>query len=182
MKSRLFVPLALALGIAGAAAAQDQSHNDSTGETVQPSSAYAAETMEHLEAVAHPVPDLVTEENADTNKRLVEEQNREQYRQDMLREHNRRALMTSVHTSQQQQVKAFMAEGQQEQEQQQVVQEAAPPMSTDTLELPTKALESLENLDQPLPVSSGEEADRVLPAADVQVDEEPADKPEQEPS
>lgn len=179
MKSHLFISrelaLALALGIAGAAYGEQAEQNDQPQQT-NAGSAYAAETMEHLEAVAYPVPELITEEATATNKYLTEEQTREQFRQELLLEHNRKALLDNVRNAQLQQVKAFVREGQEEQ---QVAQESTPLVPVDAA---TPALESAVPA-----VLDVEEADRSVPAAEVELEElqtesEQAEEPEQEPS
>ena len=172
MKSHLLIPLALALGIAGTAYGEAQNQNESLSEhhDQSASSAFAAETMEHVETNTYAVPETAGEEESDANPYLVDEQNREQYRQDMLREHNRRELLRNVRSTQTRQLEALLQEPENEQ---QVAQESIPLVP---LEAPTPIL------DAAIPAIDGEEADRTAPAAEAQVDKEPEDTPAQEPS
>ncbi|WP_043319820.1 hypothetical protein [Microbulbifer sp. HZ11] len=174
MKSHLFIPLALVLGFNGTAFGEgaDQQVPRTQANT---GSAYAAETMEHVETSTYAVPEVLSEAKTVSNVYLVEEQNREQYRQEMLKEQNRRALLDNVRSVQIQQVKAFLKPAQ---ETQQVAQESAPRPSLETdVSAPASAA----------PAALDEGADRVVPTLELKLDElqvedEQQPDPEQEPS
>ncbi|MCQ3829900.1 hypothetical protein HXX02_10630 [Microbulbifer elongatus] len=171
MKSHLIIPLVLTLGFSGAALGDGADQQDLHRQKAA-GSAYAAETMEHIETNTYQVPEVARQEGSTANSYLVEEQNREQYRQEMLKQKNRRALLSNVRSAQMQQVKAFLEEAQQSE---QVAQESVP-------EAPAEA--TAQPMEQIAPALLEEEADRGAPAADVKLqteDENPAETA-QEPS
>ncbi|MBY6211374.1 hypothetical protein KUV95_07395 [Microbulbifer agarilyticus] len=196
MKSRILIHLAVVWGLAGAAVAHGQAPT-ATEETTN-GSAYAAETMEHVEATAYPVPELIAEEEVSDNKYLIQEQHREQYRQEMLRDPNRKALLNNVRSMQQQQVEALMREAEE-----QLAQQQAPQETPTQEELETSAADAATTEQAPAAAltqsvsdsseSTGEtsltpavlpeqEADRETPANEIQLEQEQANTSEEEPS
>ena len=104
MEARFLLPGLLACALSCAAVAAEENNAETgTAET-------APEAIEHVEVVAYPVPEVTTTEE-ETDRYLVDEQFREQRRQDLLRKPNRRALMSSMHTRQLQQLEAFRVAG-----------------------------------------------------------------------
>ncbi|MCA0893609.1 hypothetical protein [Microbulbifer agarilyticus] len=192
MKSRILIHLAVVWGLAGAAVAQGQAPT-ATEETTN-GSAYAAETMEHVEATAYPVPELIAEEEVSDNKYLIQEQHREQYRQEMLRDPNRKALLNNVRSMQQQQVEALMREAEEQLAQQQAPQETPTQeeleTSATTEQAPAEALtqsvsdssESTGETSLTPAVLPDQEADRETPANEIQLEQEQANTSEEEPS
>nr|WP_010131135.1 hypothetical protein [Microbulbifer agarilyticus] len=212
MKSRILIQLALVWGLAGTVIAQDQAPGaveSAVGDRVEGAveetasgSAYAAETMEHVEATAYPVPELIAEEEVSDNRYLIQEQHREQYRQEMLRDPNREALLNNVRSVQQQQVEALMRAAEEQLAQQQAPQEspqqtsaqealettAADPVTTE--QAPAAALtQSVSEAPEAVRESSlapavlpEQEADREAPANEIQREQNQESVSEQEPS
>ncbi|GAB2515826.1 hypothetical protein [Microbulbifer agarilyticus] len=200
MKSRILIHLAVVWGLTGTVIAQDQAPAAVAENTS--GSAYAAETMEHVEATAYPVPQLIAEEEVSDNKYLIQEQHREQYRQEMLRDPNREALLNNVRSMQQQQVEALMRAAEEQLAQQQAPQEtptqeelettAADPATTE--QAPAGALtqsvsdssetqrETARETSLTPAVLPEQEADRETPVNEIQLEREQENTSEQEPS
>ncbi|MBN8429498.1 hypothetical protein JF535_01415 [Microbulbifer salipaludis] len=173
MEPRYLLPGLLACALSCAAFATEET--DAQQATVD----NAPETMEHVEAVGYPVP-AITQDADETDRRLVAEQFREQSRQELLREHNRRALMDSVHNIQQQQLEAFRTAG----ESQNSEEETAEVVTTAPTQQPSEdVVQEPLNLQQPAaltiePVADGEEeATAIEPAQEMQQAEEAPQEP-----
>ncbi|AQQ66261.1 hypothetical protein Mag101_00300 [Microbulbifer agarilyticus] len=196
MKSRILIHLAVVWGLAGTVIAQDQA--PAAVEETASGSAYAAETMEHVEATAYPVPQLIAEEEVSDNKYLIQEQHREQYRQEMLRDPNREALLNNVRSTQQQQVEALMRAAEEQLAQQQAPQEmpTQEELETSAADAATTEQAPAGALTQSVSDSSEgsretsltpavlpeQEADRETPANEIQLEQEQENTSEQEPS
>lgn len=104
MEARFLLPGLLVCALSSAAVAVEENNTETSAADKQ------VEAIEHVEVVAYPVPVVPTVEK-ETDKYLVDEQFREQRRQDLLRKPNRGALMSSMHTRQLQQLEAFRIAG-----------------------------------------------------------------------
>ncbi|WP_299597988.1 hypothetical protein [uncultured Microbulbifer sp.] len=124
MEPRIILPGLLACALSCAAFAAEQTDLEArtdltTGVTTETQS----EAIEHVEAVAYPVPEVTTTEN-ETDRRLLDEQFREKIRQEIRRAPNRQALINSVQKQQKQLLEALRTAGER-QISEEVVQETA---------------------------------------------------------
>lgn len=126
----------------------------------------ASEMVEHVEAIGYPVPEVSTrEEGADRS--LIAEQFREQLRQDLLQEHNRRELMSAIRHQQLQQLEAFriVGEGQDSEE----VAREVPVQPLEELKPAALSIEADAELE--------EEANAIEPVQDNKAEDETLQEP-----
>lgn len=163
MEPRFLLPGLLACVLCCATVAAEEANNEQGTADTGP------ETMEHVEVIGYPVPEVSTRED-EADKPLIAEQFREELRQDLLQEHNRRELMSAIRYQQLQQLEAFRiaGEGQDSEEVAQEVQ-AQPVQPLEELKPAALTIEADTELE--------EEATAIEPATDNQAEEEALQEP-----
>lgn len=188
MEPRYLLPGLLVCALSCAAFAAEQTNPNSSQQNPGTENGPATgtetgpETLEHVEAVGYPVPEVAADEEEEADKLLAAEQFREKIRQEIRREPNRRALMNSVRDQQIQLLETFRIAG--EGRASEELAQEAPTERSDTelqaLEQPEPApKEELEPaaLTIDVDVDQEEEATAIEPVQEKQVKEEPLQEP-----